>query len=564
MKGNWNRNISVQCLLWLVGVFVFVSAPLHAANPGDEVIVIYNSRVPESKAIAEHYAERRHVPATQVFGFALNSDDDMTRAEYRDGLEKPLAKMLEDKKLWTIRSEMIPATTNRPGRVEWKVTQSKIRYAVLCYGIPYRIKEDPLLTERSTQDMRKELRRNEACVDNELAVLPAIEQHLPLYGPLPNPLYSATNSAVFYPSNGVLLVARLDGPTPAIATELVDKAMQAETNGLWGRAYVDLRNIDGDYKLGDEWLRGAADIFKRLGFETVIETNPTTFSVSFPMSQIAFYCGWYDNDVSGPFTRTNVEFMPGAFAYHLHSYSAARLHSTTLNWSGPLLAKGATITMGSVNEPFLGGTPDVGTFASRFIYYGMSFGEAAYASQTMLSWQTVVIGDPLYRPFRNPPQVLHEQLTASHSKLLEWSYLRLVNMNMAKGAPLMASAGYLEHLPLTKESAVLSEKLADIYHALGKPLSAVEIWRRALELEPSPEQRVRLRLALADALTAADHQQDAIEDLSKLLNETPDYPSKPDIYRKLSALAKKLGKADAAAQYDALAVASTPSPKQPN
>ena len=37
------------------------------------------------------------------------------------------------------------------------------------------------------------------------------------------------------------------------------------------------------------------------------------------------YIGWYDGNVSGPFTRPAVEFAPGAFAYHLHSYSAATL-----------------------------------------------------------------------------------------------------------------------------------------------------------------------------------------------------------------------------------------------
>ena len=72
------------------------------------------------------------------------------------------------------------------------------------------------------------------------------------------------------------------------------------------------------------------------------------------MSQIAIYCGWYDGDADGPFTQPKVEFMPGAFAYHLHSFSAASIRSTTHQfWVGPLLAKGATCTMGCVYEPYL-------------------------------------------------------------------------------------------------------------------------------------------------------------------------------------------------------------------
>ncbi len=36
------------------------------------------------------------------------------------------------------------------------------------------------------------------------------------------------------PTNGILLVARLDGPTADIARGLVDKALQAERDGLVG------------------------------------------------------------------------------------------------------------------------------------------------------------------------------------------------------------------------------------------------------------------------------------------------------------------------------------------
>jgi uncharacterized protein (TIGR03790 family) len=54
--------------------------------------------------------------------------------------------------------------------------------------------------------------------------------------------------------------------------------MQAETNGLWGRAYFDLRGLtNGDYKKGDDWLRGAAEAARRYGFETVVDDRPETF-----------------------------------------------------------------------------------------------------------------------------------------------------------------------------------------------------------------------------------------------------------------------------------------------
>src|SRR4030095_14981848 len=122
--------------------------------------------------------------------------------------------------------------------------------------------------------------------------LPLIEQKLPLVGPLGNPLYTTTNAARLHPTNTILMVARLDGPNPAIARALVDKAMEAETNGLCGRAYFDVRNTtDAGLKKGDDWIRGASEICRHLGLETVVDENAGTFPASFPMSQIGIYIG---------------------------------------------------------------------------------------------------------------------------------------------------------------------------------------------------------------------------------------------------------------------------------
>jgi len=268
--------------------------------------------------------------------------------------------------------------------------------------------------------------------------------------------------------------------------------------------------------------------------------------------------------VSGPFLRPNVEFMPGAFAYHLHSFSAACLRSPTRNWVGPLLAKGATASMGCVDEPFLGGTPNVAIFMGRFIYFTFSFGEAAYASQAVLSWQTTVVGDPLYRPFAKPALQLHVALAGHHSKLLEWSNLRIANLNLAKGTPPGEVATIIEQMDTTKQSAVLTEKLADLYAAQGKPSSAIDMLERALTLDPSPQQRVRLRLALAEKLTVQSREAAAAEELGKILQENPDYPDKLGLYRKLLPLAQKLGKKEAAANYEARIKELTPVPKATN
>ena len=176
-------------------VFIFALAPLPARAGGDEVVVIYNSRVPESKAIAEYYARMRQVPEKQIYGFALTSNEEMSRAEFRDSLQKPLLEKLESDGLWKFANRIITATNSGLMHVEYRVARSKIRYAVLCYGVPLKIAADPNLHELAADNMQPELRRNEAAVDSELAWLPLGKNDVMLSGPLPNWVYGATNAA---------------------------------------------------------------------------------------------------------------------------------------------------------------------------------------------------------------------------------------------------------------------------------------------------------------------------------------------------------------------------------
>ncbi|TAL05667.1 MAG: TIGR03790 family protein [Verrucomicrobia bacterium] len=533
-------------VVWFAG---FVSATTSFAG-GDEVVVVYNSAVPESKALAEYYAQKRGVPADQLLGVTITKSEDVSRKEFDERLQQPLLKKIEAAKLWVFGAVDVPGTNGKPVHVEGVVVKAKVRYVVLCYGVPLRIGSEPDLHEPGEENLRAELRRNEACVDSELACLPRIKLKPLLAGPTPNLVYSTTNAAAISPTNGVLIVARLDGPTPEIARGLVDKALQAERDGLWGRAYIDTRgNVDANMKLGEDWIRATAEMCRLLGFETTVDTNGALFPPGFPMSHIAYYSGWYGEHVYGPFAQPTVEFMLGAFAYHLHSFSAASLRDTNRNWAGPLLARGVTCTMGSVFEPYLSGTPDVAVFTARWIFQSFTFGEAACASQNALSWMTTVVGDPLYHPFGQDAQKLHNELEQRGSPLVEWSHLRLVNLFLARGSSSLETSGYLDNLPLTKKSAVLSEKLADLYAAQGKPSSAVLLYQQALKLVSSPQQKIRLRFALGEKLASLDRNAEAYEDYQKLLDEAPDYADKPVVYRKLLALAQKLEKRDDAAKW---------------
>jgi uncharacterized protein (TIGR03790 family) len=531
-------KVFVRVVLWLLAF-----APCFARAGGNEVVVVYNENVPSSKDVADYYAKMRDVPSKQVFGFRLPDTEVISRDEFRSDLQLPLAEKLQSAGLWKFGETTIQGANGVRVHFIQCVIASKIRYAVLCYGVPLRIAADPNIREPENKEMPDLFQGNGASVDSELAWLPLIENVERLSGPMVNRLYGCTNAALLDPTNGILLVARLDGPGPDIAMGLVKKSIEAEKEGLWGRTYFDARGItSGGYKLGDDWILGSAKLCEGVGFDPVVDTNPATFQADFPMSQIAIYAGWYTENVDGPFAQPTVEFMPGAFAYHLHSFSAATLRSTTEHWCGPLLAKGATCTMGCVDEPSVQFTPNVEAFLARWIVDGFTFGQAAWAAQPVLSWQTTVIGDPLYRPFgRSPEQFLH-QLTRTHSPNVQWYYWRVSNFAQAKGAALVQVESYLEGLPITDTSAVLTEKLADLCDLQGKPESAIEFYRRALKLDPSPEQRIQIRLRLANELLGQNQTDKAIADYRALIEESPGYPGDFPISNKIAALEEKISR----------------------
>jgi len=520
---------------------------VQTAGQGESAIVLFNSNVAGSRELADYYATKRNVPSGQIFGFDLPNSETVSRREFQNQLRKPLLKKLEKAKLFSDkrRRRFLGRDESALRTIGW--SDARIRYAILCYGMPLKIANDSKLNEKEASKFPSELRKTESAVDSELALLPIEESILPLVGPFPNPAFGVTNAAFLHPTNGVLMVCRLDGPSLAIARGLVDKAIEAEAEGLWGRAYFDTRGLtNSPNKLGDDWLNGAAVVTRRLGFETLVDDSDTRFLEGFPMSQIAFYAGWYEysGQVSGPFLQPEVEFMPGAFAYHLHSFSASTIRSASRQWVGPLLAKGATATMGEVFEPYLALTPNIAMFLHRLIYMGFSFGEAAYACQGHLSWQTTVVGDPLYRPFGTKPKEQHAELLSRNSKYLEWSLLKIVNINQETDLPIPELISFLEKTPEAKTSPVLMEKLGDLYLAQVKFEDAAFAYRKAENLAISKQQRIRLILSLARTLEFDNKAEEAFEVYRRFVRTFPNHPNLTETYGKLVSLADRLSKPD--------------------
>jgi len=375
-----------------LGVFLGIFAALSAGAASPEAgatVVVFNSNDPDSGALAEYYARRRDIPASQIIALGCPATEEISRADYEGTIAGPLREIFHSRGWWTI------GAGEGGKRV---VTATKIRFVALMRGMPLKVFFDPDIPPGRPVSGLPELisSRNEASVDSEMACLG--EETYP--GIVSNPYFRRFTPILENPVDpGMLLVARLDASTPLIVRAMIDDAILAEREGLRGLSYVDARGItDGEYAEGDGWMRKLAASMRRAGLTVVFDDLPRTFPCDYPITDAAVYYGWYADNADGPFANPRFRFVPGAVAVHIHSLSASTLRSATSNWCGPLLARGAAATLGNVYEPYLGLTAHPDIFQDRLMA-GFTLAESAYTAQRALSWMGVVVGDPLYRPY---------------------------------------------------------------------------------------------------------------------------------------------------------------------
>lgn len=516
-----------------------------ADNPATHVLVVANKRVAESVQVARYYASRRGVPNNRICLIDCPQTEAVSRKEYVEQIENPIRSFLESGGLLHRLPVVTPgdAGSARAGLV---TTSNKIRYIVLCHGVPLKIAPEPSLAEpETTARFPEQFRRNEAAVDSELALLPSRFHKV---GFVLNPLYNRPDSTFREPMNNhVMLVTRLDGPNAGYAKALVDRAIEGERLGLIGRAYFDARGIkSGGYLVGDEWIRKAYELTAKHGFESVLDDEAEIFDIGYPMTDCVLYAGWYTGSVAGAIARKDFRFRTGAFAYHLHSDSAGTIRSETTCWVGPLVARGAACTMGCVYEPYLQGSPNLAIFFDRFLQ-GHNFAESAYASQQMLSWQTTFVGDPLYRPFAvGLDQQLDNASRAGYSTAA-LAHLRAVNL-LLNQQKTDAALRHARELDEQLDSSILVEKIADILAGEKDLTEAIRLYKTAAGQTTDDWQAIRLHYKLADVYRKLGKDELALQSYEAILQNWPGYEGKIGLYLKLIPLAYKVGpqvKADA-------------------
>jgi uncharacterized protein (TIGR03790 family) len=231
-----------------------------------------------------------------------------------------------------------------------------------------------------------------ASVDSELSMV--MYDNYELFRYQPN-LLKGSN---FYSETKTLMVSRLDGPTAEIASSLVDKAIAGE-KGLKGIAYFDARGITdahspGSFGYYDKSIRNAAELVRVSGIKTVLDNDEQLFTVG-QCPQTILYCGWYSLKKYIP----SFEFEDGAVGYHIASWEAIDIHdANSTQWVPAMLKAGITATFGAVAEPYLHSFPEPDKFFSELLI-GSCLAEAYYKTKPFNSWQLILIGDPLYKPF---------------------------------------------------------------------------------------------------------------------------------------------------------------------
>ncbi len=479
-----------------------------AGQPDDlatHLLVVYNAQDPDSGALARYYAQRRAIPDERVLAISCPTREEITRDEFDRTIREPILNDLFAHN-WIDRSTQTLQIGDL-GLDLLAATRNDIWSIVLMRGVPLKIADSPS-TERGMEP-QAQLKTTAAAVDSELALLPVFG--LPLGGFVPNPFFDLFNTGEVRAgpelATKMVLVTRLDGPTVADVRRMIDDCLAAEKDRLAGSAVIDSRgftDVSNGYTEGDIWLRRARDRLAADGWPVLFDDEPETLSALEPLNHVALYLGWYTPTANGPWITPPDRFVPGAIAYHLHSFSGWTVRSPTQNWVGPLIAHGADATMGNVYEPYLGLTPHLDIFTRRLLD-GDSFAEAAYASELGLSWMTTVVGDPLYRPFRKPlEQAIADAPPGAHR---DWLRLQLLERQLDAQPPADAAA-LAAAFQLPDAGPVLNERLGDLLQKFTGPASAdatEKAYARALGQSTEPIDCIRIGLKLAQAYIV-EHQ----------------------------------------------------------
>jgi uncharacterized protein (TIGR03790 family) len=355
-----------------------------AAQSSANVLLVINTASADSDAVGRHYVSRRAVPSENVCLLVSPTTESITRAVYEAQIERPIWNCISSAR-----------------------AHDQILYIVLTKGIPIRV------TGSGGRN------GTTASVDSELTLL--YRKHtgrvVPVSGFVPNPYFAGTASIdsikpFAHDRYDIYLVTRLDGYSSRDVETLIDKGAAPARDG---RFVLDERGalIDSG---GDSWLRTAAQRLRAQGLGDRVVLDEST-KVLTQQSKVQGYYSWGSNDPAIHQRHFDLEFVPGALAAEFVSTDGRTFKEPPPTWLpandatresiyagshqsliADFIHDGVTGAAGHVDEPYLDGTIRPEILFPAYVS-GRNLAEAFYAAMPYLSWQTIVIGDPLCAPF---------------------------------------------------------------------------------------------------------------------------------------------------------------------
>lgn len=410
------NNILRQVVVGWVLAYALCCAPAFALEP-DEILVIANSDIEASVRLAQYYCTKRTVPAGNILTLPLGSvpRDKISRDDYKKCLAKPIRKKLSTREFagkikCLLTTYGVPVKVGKRGplkgkpvelnrlkkrRQQVKETLERLRQSGAADASKRKEHINRQLTALQLQIDYIVGNQTDACVDSELSMV--LSDNYELYRWQPNKL---KKGGLFF-SFRTLMVCRLDGPGENIAFGLIDKAIAAEQKGLNGIAYIDsgysetmgAKSLYAEY---DKSLRETARMIRQQTVMKVVAESTKELFAPGACPRTAIYCGWY----SLKKYVDAFDFIDGAIGYHISSLEAVNLRDpNSTQWCPAMLADGVTATLGAVAEPYLHSFPKPQAFFAELLD-GRCLVEAYYRTKPFNSWRLLLIGDPLYTPFK--------------------------------------------------------------------------------------------------------------------------------------------------------------------
>jgi len=364
----------MSALVTMLAALLVSLAPAASCLRGQgplNVLVVVNDKSALSRSVGEYYARRREIPARNLCHIRTSAEEDIERPLYDREIAAPIATCLHSRGL-----------------------TEQVLYLATTAGVPLRI----LGAEGMGGDI--------AAVDSELTLL-YTDMHQgrphPVKGVVPNPFFGKRESKFTHPEFPIYLVTRLAAYDFDGVKAIVDRALEAVNRGKF---VLDLNSAADDP--GNAWLRNAAI---RLPKERVVLDEST--AVLYGQSDVIGYAAWGSNDPNRHRRFLDFHWLPGAIATEFVSSDGRTFRKPPEDWnisdwkspklwfanspqsmSADFLLEGATGASGHVAEPFLTFTPHP-EFVLPAYYSGRNLAESFYLGIAGLSWQNIVIGDPL-------------------------------------------------------------------------------------------------------------------------------------------------------------------------